>query len=446
MEHIIKKWERIIEYAWKESDISEVAYEAWLLPLKPYNLVEDKLYIMAPNDLTIQHIQRRLLLFLDIAIAEVLGKRYTIDFVTEKSEENRKRILTPQSSKNLSGSNLNRKYTFETFVVGQNNRFAHGAALAVADMPGEAYNPLYIHGGPGLGKTHLVQAIGHYVAQHQPEKKIIYVTAEMFANEVIETIRRGGAQDMPKLRERYRNCDVFILDDIQFLFNKENTQQEYFHTFNELHAAGKQIIITSDRPPKELVGVSERIVSRCEWGLMADIGVPNYEVRMAILQRAVVEQQVEIGEDVLSYIANHFITNIRELEGALTRLCAYARLTNEKITLEVAERELAYYVSPEVEPEITPQLIMETVAEHYKIPIEQMIAKKRNATVVKPRHVAMYLCRELTDIPLNLIGDSFGKRDHSTVVSACKKMEEQIQKDSQLFSEIEVIRKKISPN
>ncbi len=447
MKTLQEKWGKIIEQVCREGDLTAIAYETWLLPLKPYEMDTEKIYVQAPNDLVIQYINRKLLIFLDIAVAEIMGKRYVLDFSTEmKSAKAKQTQDVNPPARSVSGTGLNSKYTFDAFVVGENNRFAQASALAIAEMPGEVYNPLYIHGGPGLGKTHLMQAIGHYIAQNDPDKKIIYVTSEAFTNEVIDAIRMGGASDITKLREKYRTCDVLMIDDIQFLIGKESTQQEFFHTFNELHSAGKQIVITSDRPPKELTSLNERIISRCEWGLMADIGVPDFAMRMEILRKNARHRKIDIDEAVLTYIANHFKTNIRELEGALTRLAAYAILTKEELTLEIAERELALYIKPDVQNEITPQLIIETVAEHYRMPVEHIISKKRNANIVKPRHVAMYLCRELTETPLNLIGSSFGKKDHSTVIYACDKIETELQADMQLVSVIEVIKKKISPN
>jgi len=443
MEMLNQKWNKILEQVKFDGDLSDIAYETWLLQLKPYDMDEEKIYVSVPNDLTIQQIQRKFLLFMDIAVAENLGKRYTLEFTTEEKAKKKQKVDL-QKVPTMSG--LNKKYTFDTFVVGDNNRFAQASALAVAELPGEAYNPLYIHGGPGLGKTHLIQAIGHYVSQQDATKKVIYVTSEQFTNEVIEAIRMGGASDITKLREKYRTCDVLMIDDIQFLIGKESTQQEFFHTFNELHSAGKQIVITSDRPPKELKSLNERIISRCEWGLMANIDIPEFGTRMDILRKQSEAQQMSVEAGVLEYIANHFTTNIRELEGALTRLSAYNRLTKETVTLEVAERELALYISPDSKREITAQLIIETVAEHYQIPVEHIISKKRNANIVRPRHIAMYLCDEIIQLPLNLIGSSFGKRDHSTVCHARDKIAEEILENQQLALEIETIKKKINPN
>jgi len=444
MEELKQKWKKILNQVRQEGELSDVAYETWLLQLKPYDIDEEKIYVAAPNELTIQQIQKKFLLFMDIAVAENLGRKYILEFSTE--EKVKKKSEQEISHKIAKESTFNKKYTFETFVVGENNRFAQASALAVAELPGEAYNPLYIHGGPGLGKTHLIQAIGHYIAKQDATKKIIYVTSEQFTNEVIETIRTGGASDMTKLRDKYRTCDVLMIDDIQFLIGKESTQQEFFHTFNELHAAGKQIIITSDRPPKELLSLNERIISRCEWGLMANIDIPSFDTRMNILRKQAELHQIAIEEAVLEYIANHFTMNIRELEGALIRLTAYAKLTKEIITLEVAERELALYISPDSKKEVTAQVIIETVAEHYRISVEQILSKKRSASIVKPRHIAMYLCDELIKMPLNLIGSSFGNRDHSTVVHARDKIVEAMKNNQQLCMEIEVIKKKISPN
>ena len=443
MEMLNQKWNKILEQVKFDGDLSDIAYETWLFQLKPYDIDEEKIYVSAPNDLTIQQIQRKFLLFMDIAVAENLGKRYILEFTTEEKVKKKPKTDTPKVPV-VNG--LNKKYSFETFIVGDNNRFAQASALAVAELPGEAYNPLYIHGGPGLGKTHLIQAIGQYISQQDSTKKVIYVTSEQFTNEVIEAIRMGGASDITKLREKYRTCDVLIIDDIQFLIGKESTQQEFFHTFNELHAAGKQIVITSDRPPKELKSLNERIISRCEWGLMANIDIPDFKTRMDILRKLGELHQMSVEEGVLEYIANHFTTNIRELEGALTRLAAYNRLTKEIVTLQVAERELALYISPDSKKEVSAQLIIETVAEHYQIPVEHIISKKRNANLVKPRHIAMYLCDDIIQLPLNLIGSSFGNRDHSTVCYARDKVAEEMKVNKQLVAEIETIKKKINPN
>lgn len=446
MEKVREKWETILKQVKTESDMSEIAFQTWLVPLKIHSVDGDCLYIVAPNDLTIQYIKRKLDMFLKVAVTEVSGQGYEINYVTEQTAAKLKHITTEkQETVTVSKRHLSSKYTFDNFVVGENNRFAHASALAVAEMPGEAYNPLYLHGGAGRGKTHLVQAIGNYILQRNPEKKIVYVTSEAFTHEVIDAIRNGSKADITRMREKYRTCDVLIIDDIQFLIGKESTQNEFFHTFNELHLDGKQIIITSDRPPREFNTLSERMVSRYSSGLMADIGLPSYELRMAILRKNTMESKMDMDEAVLRYIANHFKTNIRELEGALSRVVAYARFNQEPITLEMAERELACYLAPEDRKEVTPQLIIEVVAEHYHISVEEMISKKRGANIVRPRQIAMYLCSQMTNISLNLIGSTLGKRDHTTILYGCRKIEDELQKDPQLVATIEVIKKKISP-
>jgi chromosomal replication initiator protein len=351
------------------------------------------------------------------------------------------------SSPNYASSNLNEKYTFDTFVVGNNNRFAQSAALAVAETPGEGYNPLYIYGGPGLGKTHLMQAIGNFILQNNPDKKVLYVTSEEFLNEVIESIRStNNTTSMGKFRDKYRKVDVLMIDDIQFIIGKESTQEEFFHTFNALHSAGKQIVLTSDRPPKEMETLEARIRSRFEWGLMADIGYPDYETRMAILRKKVEEEHINLDDEILNYIATNIKTNIREIEGALNKLIAYSNIEHTDITLEIAEQELANIIAPEKPREITPQLIVEVVAEYYGITVDQMISKNKSKNITEPRQIAMYLCRELTNNPLESIGKLLGGRDHSTIIHGANKVADEYKRNDEYKKQIDSIMKKIKPD
>jgi chromosomal replication initiator protein len=331
-------------------------------------------------------------------------------------------------------------------VVGNNNRFAQSAALAVAESPGEAYNPLYIYGGPGLGKTHLMHSIGHFILDQKPDTRVIYVTSEEFTNEVIESIRNGNASSMTKFRDKYRTVDVLMIDDIQFIIGKESTQEEFFHTFNALQTQGKQIILTSDKPPKEMETLEERIRSRFEWGLMADIGLPDYETRMAILRKKAESDNFLIDGDILDYIANNIKSNIRELEGALNRLIAFHNLENVEITMEIAQRELANIITPDKPREITPQLIIEVVSEHFHISMDQMISKGRSKDIAKPRQIAMYLCKTMTSSSLDTVGSLLGGRDHSTIIHGIKMVSEDYEKNESTRTLIETIKKKINPN
>ncbi len=408
------------------------------------------LYILVPSEqMALGYISKKYLAPLRVAIVEITEIEYEIKFILPDEAKKLKVEHKPlKKSQSITGdnSNLNSNYTFDTFVVGNNNRFAYSASLAVAESPGEAYNPLYIYGGPGLGKTHLMHSIGHFVLNQNPDSKVIYVTSEEFTNEVIESIRNGNASSMTKFRDKYRKVDVLMIDDIQFIIGKESTQEEFFHTFNALQAQGKQIILTSDRPPKEMETLEERIRSRFEWGLMADIGIPDYETRMAILRKKAESDSFEIDDEALSYIANNIKSNVRELEGALNKLLAYNNLVHLPINREIAEKELANIITPDEPREITPQLIIEVVSEHYHISVDQMISKTRSSNVAKPRQVAMYLCKTMTECPLDTIGALLGGRDHSTIIHGIKKVTAEYNSNETIRNTIETIKKKINPN
>lgn len=449
MEAILQKWDEILDTVKKEHDLTTVSFNSWLKPLEICAVDGNKLYILVPGEqLGLNYISKKYELPLKVAIAEITGIEYDLVFVmSEQAKALRKAPAKQQAvSEPAEHSNLNPSYTFETFVVGNNNRFAQSASLAVAESPGESYNPLYIYGGPGLGKTHLMHSIGNFILQQRPQSRVLYVTSEEFTNEVIEAIRSGNATTMSKFREKYRTVDVLMIDDIQFIIGKESTQEEFFHTFNVLHSAGKQIILTSDKPPKDIETLEERIRSRFEWGLMADIGIPDYETRMAILRRKLEADEIELSDEILNYIANNIKSNIRELEGALNKLLAFGNLVQTEITMEIAQKELQNIITPDKPREITPQLIIEVVADHFQISIDQMISKTRSKDIAKPRQIAMYLCKNMTNTPLDSIGAVLGGRDHSTIIHGINKITEEYDADENIRNMIVTIKKKINPN
>jgi chromosomal replication initiator protein len=377
---------------------------------------------------------------------------YDVAFIGESEAVDKSKEVLPDGSKpqtnnaNYESANLNSKYKFDTFVVGSNNKFAHSAALAVAESPGEAYNPLYLYGGAGLGKTHLMHSIGHFVLEQNSNMKVLYVTSEQFTNEVIESIRSGNAAAMTKLRDKYRTVDVLLIDDVQFIIGKESTQEEFFHTFNVLHSAGKQIILSSDKPPKEMETLEERFRSRFEWGLIADIQPPDYETRMAILRKNAETYDKEVDDEIIQYIATNIKSNIRELEGALNKVIANARLNKQEITLALAEDALKDVIYPDQRREITPTLIVDVVCEHFNVSKEDITSKKRNSEYVLPRQVIMYLIRTMTDTSLQTIADILSKKDHTTIIHGVEKIADKVQTDEDLRNKIEVIKKKLSPS
>ena len=449
MEKVIEKWNDILTTVKKEHDISDISFDTWMRPLDVYAVEGNILYILAPFEpMALGYIQKKYYLPLKVAIGELIGEEYDIQFILPENAKNLniKKPVKKVSSLNGSNSNLNPNYTFETFVVGNNNRFAQSAALAVAESPGETYNPLYIYGGPGLGKTHLMHSIGHFILDQNPDTKVIYVTSEEFTNEVIESIRNGNASSMTKFRDKYRKVDVLMIDDIQFIICKESTQEEFFHTFNALQTQGKQIILTSDKPPKEMETLEERIRSRFEWGLMADIGIPDYETRMAILRKKAESDNFDINDEILNYIANNIKSNVRELEGALNKLLAYHNLCKTEITMDIAQQELQNIITPDKPREVTPQLIIEVVTEHFNMSMDQMISRSRSSDIAKPRQIAMFLCKTMTDSSLDVIGSFLGGRDHSTIIHGIKKVTDEYESNESTRSLIDTIKKKINPN
>lgn len=443
-------------YLKEEHDIMDVSYRTWLLPLELHHMDGDTAVIAVPDSAMIGYIRKKYSFFLKVAIEEKTGIQCDVDFISKEDAEksasaSKKKLLidTKQqlvSQTTLQNANLNPKYTFDTFVVGANNNLAHAASLAVAESPGEVYNPLFIYGGVGLGKTHLMHSIAHFILKNDPKAKILYVTSEKFTNELIDAIRNKNNITTTEFREKYRNNDVLLIDDIQFIIGKESTQEEFFHTFNTLYESKKQIIISSDKPPKEIETLEERLRSRFEWGLTVDIQSPDYETRMAILRKKEELEGYNIDNEVIKYIATNIKSNIRELEGALTKIVALSKLeTNKEITIELAEEALKDLISSSAAREITPEYIIQIVCDHFQITPLDIASQKRNRDIVLPRQIAMYLCRDMTAVPLQTIGKSLGGRDHTTVLHGADKISNEIVKNDSLRNTIEILKKKISP-
>ncbi|MBQ1871881.1 MAG: chromosomal replication initiator protein DnaA [Lachnospiraceae bacterium] len=453
MNIVEQKWDEILETMRVEYELSPIVFDTWLKkPLKVGNVTDNKIEIIVDLDSqSLAYIKKRYYNPLNVTIASILGKEYELEFILAN---NYKPVSDVKLNKDVivndkEHDNLNPNYTFDKFVVGANNRFAHAASLAVAESPGEVYNPLFIYGGVGLGKTHLIQSIAHYIKDNNPSLKVLYVSSEKFTNDLIDAIRNNknnNSSAMNKFREKYRNVDVLIIDDIQFIIGKEGTQEEFFHTFNELYIQNKAIIISSDRQPKEMETLEERIRSRFDQGLLADISIPDFETRAAILRKKQEADNIHIDDEIINYIAMNIKSNVRELEGALNKLIAYSNLEGKEITMEIAEKELANIISPDKPKKLTPQIIIEVVADHFQISLEQMIGKSRTNNIAFPRQIAMYLCKTMTsDYSLDAIGEVLGGRDHSTILHGYNKIEGEISKDENTSQIIETIKKKLSP-
>ncbi len=450
--HIIQeKWSEILNMIKIEHDVSDISFSAWLEPLKVHKVEGNVVTIIVTNgSMALNYINKKYLLPLKVAIAETTGEDYEIslilpDEITEESVETPSPADT-DNRENIAKAGLNPRYTFNTFVVGNNNKMAHAASLAVAESPGEAYNPLFIYGGVGLGKTHLMHSIAHFVLQKNPNAKVLYVTSEYFTNELIESIRNGNNSTMSKFREKYRNIDVLLIDDIQFIIGKESTQEEFFHTFNTLHGAKKQIVISSDKPPKDMEILEDRLRSRFEWGLIVDISSPDYETRMAILRKKEELDGYKIDNKVIEYIAKNVKSNIRELEGSLNKIMAYANLEKSEINLALAEKVLKDIISPNEKRVVTPELIINVVAEHFDLSPSDIVGNKRNSKVVFPRQIVMYLCRDMTGITLKNVGKYLGGRDHTTIMNGVEKIEKEIQTSDSTREIIEILKKKLNPS
>lgn len=452
-------WEQILNNM--RDQLAASAFK-WLDPVKPLSLTDSELVLGTQTGMAKDWITSHYLTILEDAVNAVLNgpRKITmkvIEAAPVKEEPAVYKPPTPRPHKNPEnpdqgslfsdgtasssengymhivaagdGASLNPKYTFDTFVTGSSNRFAHAAAMAVAESPGNVYNPFFMYGGVGLGKTHLMHAIGNRVLHNHPEMRVLYVSSEQFTNEIIRSIQEGNAE---KFRQKYRNIDVLLVDDIQFLSGKTSTQEEFFHTFNTLHDSQKQIILSSDRPPREVERLEDRLRSRFEWGLITDIQAPDLETRIAILKNKAQLDHFSVPNDVMVYIASRIDSNIRELEGALTRVVAYASLIKKPITTELVAEALKDVFPNNKTKEVTMEVIQEIVASYFKLKIEDMHTKKRTRNIAFPRQIAMYLCRELTDTSLPQIGSFFGGRDHTTVIHACDKINKEKDADMKL--------------
>ena len=450
MNAVAQNWETILDIIKTEYGVTEIQYNTWLRPLKVVSLEGDVVTLALPPELEglgLKYIKKRYILPLQVTISDVLGmEECTINFISEKDipVSAPPEVRDDELERRVKEARINPKYTFDAFVVGSNSKFAQAAALAVAEEPGGSYNPLYIYGGAGLGKTHLMHSIGHFILEHNKDCKILYVTSEEFTNELIETIRNGNNTAMSKFRDKYRNIDVLLLDDIQFIIGKESTQEEFFHTFNTLYSAQKQIVLTSDKPPKDMEILEERFRSRFEWGLIADISVPDYETRMAILHKKEEQENIVIDEEIIQYIANNIKSNIRELEGAFNKIVAHARLGSGTITMDEAVNILKDFISPFQNRNITADDIMEIVADSYNVTVNDLVGSKRNYSIMEPRQVCMYLIREILSLPYKNIGLLLGKRDHTTVINGIKKINNEIETNEQMSFTINSLIKRIN--
>ena len=458
-------WGKALEFM--KTNLTEVQYSIWVSQLTPMEISQDTIVFKVPTQFSKKFVTERHTSQIQEAIYAVTNEKYYVEIVFME-DENAQTLITEEElqkqenfiledtetdfddpdSELKSGKikyedniSLNPKYTFDSFVIGNSNRFAHAAALAVSEAPAKAYNPLFIYGGVGLGKTHLMHAIGHTILLNDPNIRVYYVSSEKFTNELINSIKDDTNT---KFRNKYRNVDVLLIDDIQFIAGKERTQEEFFHTFNALHDAAKQIIISSDRPPKEIPTLEDRLRSRFEWGLIADIQPPDFETRMAILKKKSDIENFYIPNEVMGYIVTKIKTNIRELEGALLRVKAYAILTHQSINIDMATEALKDIINSRNPKQITIDMILEIASTYYNLRIEDFKSSKRTRNIAFPRQIAMYLCRKLTDVSLPKIGEAFGGRDHSTVIHAYDKISGKLKDDENLENAISVLERKLS--
>ncbi len=456
---VVSKWNDILEILKKEHDIMDVSFNTWIKPLDVYSVEDNVITLLVPDEnIGTSYLHKKYYLPLKVVIQEVTGEMLDLQFL-HKSEIKIKKSTTPSSidsapsnieeTSNIDlkiAANLNPNYTFDNFVVGGNNNFAHAYALAVAESPAKEYNPLFIYGGVGLGKTHLMHSIGNFILDRNPNAKVRCVTSEVFTNEVINAIRSENQSAIMEFRDKYRNLDVLLIDDIQFIIGKERSQEEFFHTFNTLKESNKQIVISSDKPPKQMATLEERFKTRFEMGLTVDISSPDYETRMAIIKKKSELEGYNISDDIFEYIATNIKSNIRELEGALTKIVAFSRVTRRPVDIEIAKEVLKDIISPDDNKVITPELIINTVADHFNITMADISSKKKSQDIVFPRQIAMYLCRQYTETSLQEVGQYLGKRDHTTVMHSIEKIQHELDTNESTRNIVNVIIKKINPN
>ena len=463
MNTVKEKWPEIIEHLRVEHELSNVSVNTWIQPLKVYEVVDNTVFILVNMNASVEYIEKKYQLPLKVCIAETTGTEYDVVFIAVSKRVKKKIIYFSDDDERLNEiqnmaieanqkkksksaaekAGLNPKYTFDTFVVGGNNNFAHAASLAVAESPGEVYNPLFLYGGVGLGKTHLMHSIAHFILDKNPKKKVLYVTSETFTNELIETIRNGNNTAMSKFREKYRNIDVLLIDDIQFIIGKESTQEEFFHTFNSLYQAGKQIVLTSDRPPKEIKTLEERLRPRFEWGLIADIQPPDFETRIAIIKRKAELLDLDIPNVVEEYIANHVKNNIRQLEGVVKKLNAYNKLAHTPPSILLAQSAIREILTDNQPIPVTVERIISEVGRTFGVSAEDIRSSKRSSQISNARQIAMYVIREITQMSMAAIGNEFGGRDHSTVVYATGQVVKNMKQDTKYKETVEDIIKNI---
>jgi len=434
-----ESWNNVMQLL--EKEMTSVSFSTWIEPIVPVSYDNNCVVLEVPSEFNLGIIKSRYKDLIQNAFRIVTHKNLEIELCLKSSDNASPVKKNTTNEETQVSSILNPKYTFSTFVKGNGNQLAHAAALAVAEAPAAAYNPLFIYGGVGLGKTHLMHAIGHYVLENNSNMKVLYTSSEKFTNELINAIRDDKNEEF---RNKYRNIDVLLIDDIQFIGGKDRTQEEFFHTFNALYEANKQIVISSDKPPKEILTLEERLRSRFEWGLLADIQAPDTETRIAILRKKSELEKYDIPDNVLEYIANNIESNIRELEGALNRVIAYASLTGAPITLELAQDCLKQIIEGYSTANIDHNTIMKVVCRYYDVTPEQLKSKKRSREIAFPRQVAMFLCRELTGMSLPRIGQVFGGRDHTTVMHACDKIQTEMDTNSEVRRAISEMKRNIT--
>lgn len=440
-ELIKNNWKNLISELKINYLITDIAFKTFIVPMNPNNIENGTLFIKCPNEEIVNILEVKYKTILQVQIEETLGLPIDVKFIPDDN------IIDVEPNEFFYTNNLNPKFTFETFVRGENNALAYAAALNISEKPGTSYNPFFIYGGAGLGKTHLMNAIAHKIIKNDSSKKVLYVTSEQFTNELIDSIRSNTKSNIA-FRNKYRNIDVLLIDDIQFIIGKESTQEEFFHTFNTLFGANKQIIISSDKPPKELEILEDRLKSRFQSGLIVDIQVPNFETRMAILKLYEDNELIHFPNEVLEYIANNITSNIRTLEGTFLTLVASTRLIHgnaNNITLDVAKQLLKDIITPSSNIEITIEYILEVVAQYYKVTVDDIISKSKNKKIATIRHIAIYLCHQLTDYSLKDIGKVIGNRDHSTIIYSRNEITKNININKTLKNEIDSLSKKIKP-
>lgn len=426
-----------------KEELTPILYDMWFDETKLIELNDNVAKILVPMALHKKHLKENYYDFIERIFTDITDSIFKFEFYTEDDLNNETIIDIDEVGviNNTFDSNLNSKYTFENFITGISNKFAKATALAVAEQPGIMYNPLFIYGSSGLGKTHLMHAIGHYILENNPNAKVEYVSSEKFTNELINAIKHDKNEEF---RNKYRHVDVLLIDDIQFIAGKEGTQEEFFHTFNALHDANKQIILSSDRPPKEIPTLEDRLRSRFEWGLIADIQVPDFETRMAILKKKADLERLNVPNEVMVYVATKIKSNIRELEGALIRIVAYSSLTNREVSVDLASEALKDIISKKQGKSITIESIQDIVSSYFNLRVEDFKSQRRTRNVAYPRQIAMYLSRKLTDMSLPKIGEEFGGRDHTTVIHAYEKISENLKTDEGLQSTVDDITKKLT--